>query len=178
VGRSFPAPAAYFFPGGKPLQVGQLLKNPEYAETLTRVADEGIDAFYTGELAAAIAKAAQEPPNGGTLTVEDIANYEVLKREVVCGDFRALEICTTTPPSSGGAQIMIAGLYDYLIDETATQDDRIAAFVDAQRLAYADRDHFFYAMNQLQTCGAKIQPRKLPARHIYRLSTTKAMPSR
>jgi gamma-glutamyltranspeptidase/glutathione hydrolase len=37
----------------------------------------------------------------------------------------------------------IAGLYDYLIDETATQDDRIAAFVDAQRLAYADRDHFF-----------------------------------
>jgi gamma-glutamyltranspeptidase/glutathione hydrolase len=138
-----PPTAAYFFPGGKPLQVGQLLKNPEYAETLTRVADEGIDAFYTGELAAAIAKAAQEPPNGGTLTVEDIANYEVLKREVVCGDFRALEICTTTPPSSGGAQIMIAGLYDYLIDETATQDDRIAAFVDAQRLAYADRDHFF-----------------------------------
>ncbi len=138
-----PATAAYFFPGGEPLQVGHLLKNPEYAATLTRIASEGIDAFYKGEIAAAIAKAAQEPPNGGTLTPEDIANYRVVKRAVVCGKFREFKICTTTPPSSGGAQIMIAGLYDYLTDETATQDDKIAAFVDAQRLAYADRDHYF-----------------------------------
>ena len=138
-----PATAAYFYPGGKPLQIGHLLKNPEYAATLARIADEGIDAFYKGEIAAAIAKAAQEPPNGGLLTVEDIANYEVVKRDVICGDFRKLEICTTTPPSSGGAQIMIAGLYDHLIGETTTPDDKIAAFVDAQRLAYADRDHYF-----------------------------------
>jgi gamma-glutamyltranspeptidase/glutathione hydrolase len=138
-----PPTAAYFFPGGKPLQIGHLLKNPEYAATLTRIAKEGIDAFYKGEIATAIAKAAQEPPNGGTLTVEDIGNYRVIKRDVVCGDFRKLEICTTTPPSSGGAQIMIAGLYDHLTGEAATQDDKIAAFVDAQRLAYADRDHYF-----------------------------------
>lgn len=138
-----PPTAAYFFPDGKPLQLGHRLKNPEYAATLTRIANEGIDAFYKGELAEAIAKAAQEPPNGGTLTVEDIANYRVIKRDVACGGFRELKICTTTPPSSGGAQIMIAGLYDHLIDESSTQDDRIAAFVDAQRLAYADRDHFF-----------------------------------
>jgi gamma-glutamyltranspeptidase/glutathione hydrolase len=138
-----PPTAAYFFPDGKPLQVGQLRKNPEYAETLTRVANEGIDAFYKGELAAAIAKAAQEPPNGGRLTVEDIANYQVVKRDVVCGAFRVMKICTTTPPSSGGAQIMIAGLYDHLLGEAPTQEDRIAAFVDAQRLAYADRDHYF-----------------------------------
>ena len=138
-----PPTAAYFFPGGKPLQIGHLLKNPEYATTLTRIAKEGIDAFYKGEIATAIAKAAQEPPNGGTLTVEDIGNYRVIKRDVVCGDFRKLEICTTTPPSSGGAQIMIAGLYDHLTGEVTTQDDKIAAFVDAQRLAYADRDHYF-----------------------------------
>jgi gamma-glutamyltranspeptidase/glutathione hydrolase len=138
-----PAAAAYFYPGGVPLKLGDLRKNPEYAETLTRVANEGIDAFYKGELAAAMAKAAQEPPHGGTLTVEDIANYQILKRDVVCGDFRELEICTTTPPSSGGAQIMIAGLYDHLIDETTSQADKLAAFVDAQRLAYADRDHYF-----------------------------------
>ena len=138
-----PATAAYFYPGGKPLQIGHLLKNPEYAATLTQITNEGIDAFYKGEIAAAIAKAAQEPPNGGTLTVEDIANYRVAKRDVVCGAFRVLKICTTTPPSSGGAQIMIAGLYDHLIGETTSQDDKIAAFVDAQRLAYADRDHYF-----------------------------------
>ena len=138
-----PATAAYFFPGGEALQAGHLLQNPEYAATLTRIANEGIDAFYQGEIADAIANAAQEAPNGGTLTAEDIANYKVAKRDVVCGDFRDLEICTTTPPSSGGAQIMIAGLYDHLTGATTTQDDKIAAFVDAQRLAYADRDYYF-----------------------------------
>jgi gamma-glutamyltranspeptidase/glutathione hydrolase len=38
---------------------------------------------------------------------------------------------------------MIAGLYDHLVAADAAQDDKIAAFVDAQRLAYADRDHYF-----------------------------------
>ena len=91
-----------------------LRKNPEYANTLSRVATEGIDAFYSGEIAAAIATAAQEPPNGGTLTTQDIAAYRPVKRSAICGDFRDVDICTTPPPSSGAAQIMIGGLYEYL----------------------------------------------------------------
>lgn len=54
-----------------------------------------------------------------------------------------MSICTSSPPSSGGAQIMIAGLYDHLLDGADAKADKIAAFVDAQRLAYADRDHYF-----------------------------------
>jgi len=138
-----PATAAYFYPGGEPLAAGHLLKNPEYANTLMRIANEGIDAFYKGEIATAIAAAAQAEPNGGTLTAEDIAAYEPVKRPVICGGFRELSICTSSPPSSGGAQIMIAGLYDHLSADAANQADKVAAFVDAQRLAYADRDHYF-----------------------------------
>lgn len=138
-----PATAAYFFPEGEALKAGHLLKNPEYAATLTRIANEGISAFYTGEIAAAIAIAAQAEPNGGTLTAADIEAYRPEKRPVICGEFRELSICTSSPPSSGGAQIMIAGLYDHLSSGAASQADKIAAFVDAQRLAYADRDHYF-----------------------------------
>lgn len=138
-----PATAAYFYPDGKPLPAGHLLKNPEYAATLGRIAEEGIGAFYKGEIAAAIAEAAQAAPNGGLLTVDDIANYEVIERPVICGDFRTRSICSTSPPSSGAAQIMIAGIYDHLVREAITEQDRVAAFVDAQRLAYADRDHYF-----------------------------------
>ena len=138
-----PATAAYFYPGGQPLEAGDILKNPEYAHTLQRIASEGTGAFYSGEIAEAIAAAAQAGPDGGTLTVEDIAAYEVAVRPVICGDFRDMEICTTSPPSSGGAQVMIAGLYDHLIADAATHADKVAAFVDAQRLAYADRDHYF-----------------------------------
>ncbi|MDA0680261.1 MAG: gamma-glutamyltransferase [Proteobacteria bacterium] len=138
-----PATAAYFYPGGEPLKAGDLLKNPEYAATLTRIAKEGISAFYTGEIAEAIAAAAQAEPNGGTLTAADIEAYKPVTRPVICGEFRDLSICTSSPPSSGGAQIMIAGLYDHLSADATNQSDRIAAFVDAQRLAYADRDHYF-----------------------------------
>ena len=38
---------------------------------------------------------------------------------------------------------MIAGLYDHLSADAENQADKVAAFIDAQRLAYADRDHFF-----------------------------------
>ena len=138
-----PGSADYFYPGGAPLQAGDLLKNPEYAETLTRVATEGIGAFYTGEIAEAIASAAQAEPNPGTLTTEDIAAYSTSRRPVICGPFRDMSMCTTSPPSSGGAQIMIAAIYDHLLTGEDSQADRIAAFVDAQRLAYADRDHYF-----------------------------------
>jgi gamma-glutamyltranspeptidase/glutathione hydrolase len=137
-----PPTAAYFYPGGKPLPVGHLLRNPDYAATLSRIANEGIDAFYKGEIAAAIALAAQEGPDGGSLTAEDIANYEVIERPVICGKFRVLKICTTSPPSSGIAQIMVAGIYDHLASEAEGERGRVAAFVDAQRLAYADRDHY------------------------------------
>jgi len=138
-----PGSAEYFYPGGNPLQAGDLLKNPEYANTLTRVANEGIDAFYTGEIAEAIAKAAQAEPNPGPLTAEDIAAYEPARRPVICGPFRDMSICTSSPPSSGGAQIMIAALYDHLLTGSDSQADKVAAFVDAQRLAYADRDEYF-----------------------------------
>ena len=137
-----PGAAAYFFPDGEPLQIGFLRTNPEYADTLSRIAAEGIDAFYSGGLARAMANAAQEEPHGGTLTTNDIAAYRTVKREAICGDFRDVEICTTSPPSSGAAQIMIGGIYEHLAAGSATQADKIAAFVDAQRLAYADRDHY------------------------------------
>ena len=133
----------YFYPDGEPLQIGDLLNNPEYANTLIRIAKEGASAFYSGPIADAIVAAVQEEPNPGGLTLSDLRNYKTIIRPVICGPFRDMNICTTSPPSSGGALIMIAGLYDHLVKTKASQADKVLAFVDAQRLAYADRDHYF-----------------------------------
>lgn len=138
-----PGAREYFFPDGEPLKAGDIRDNPDYAKTLRRIAEEGPDAFYRGEIAAAMAAAAQAEPNPGTLSVEDIAGYRALMREPVCGDFRDMKICSASPPSSGAIQIMMARLYDMLAADAETFEDRIAAFVDAQRLAYADRDYYF-----------------------------------
>ena len=138
-----PGSAEYFYPNGQPLQAGDLLRNPEYADTLRRIAEEGPQAFYSGEIAEAIVTAAQAEPNGGSLTLEDVANYQAVERDAICGDWREFRICSATPPSSGAMQIMIPNLYDQLVPEDATQEQRVQAFVDAQRLAYADRDYYF-----------------------------------
>lgn len=138
-----PGAAGYFYPDGQPLQAGSIVRNPEYANTLQRVADEGPSAFYEGEIAQAMAASAQAGDNGGTMTVDDISGYRAVERAAICGTWRALNICSATPPSSGAMQIMITNLYDQLVPENPSQQQQVKAFVDAQRLAYADRDYYF-----------------------------------
>lgn len=138
-----PGVAQYFYPNGEPLKAGQIIRNPDYAKTLRRIAGEGPSAFYTGEIAQAIVAAVQAGEDGGTLTMEDMANYRVIERPAICGAWRELNICAATPPSSGPMQIMIANLYDRLLPPFPTNTQRVKAFVDAQRLAYADRDYYF-----------------------------------
>lgn len=138
-----PGAAEYFYPEGKPLTPGQRITNPEYADTLRRIAQEGSSAFYSGEIAEAIVAATQAGSDGGTLTLEDMANYRVIERPSVCGNWRNLNVCGATPPSSGAIQIMVVNLYDRLLQADANSVQRVRAFVDAQRLAYADRDYYF-----------------------------------
>ena len=139
-----PGSKEYFFPGGNPLKEGDLRKNPEYAATLRAIAKDGPSAFYTGRIAEAIVASAGAEPNGGSITLEDLAGYEVVVREALCGGFRTHQVCSAPPPSSGGvAQAMIMGLYERLLPKgEASDEERLVAMVEAQRLAYADRDHY------------------------------------
>lgn len=138
-----PGSKDYFFPNGDPLAEGALRDNPEYAATLRAIASEGPSAFYTGAIAEAIVASAGAEPNGGAITLEDLAGYKVKERPALCGPYRTYKICSAPPPSSGGvAQAMIMGLYERLLPADATDDQALTAFVEAQRLAYADRDHY------------------------------------
>jgi len=67
-----------------------------------------------------------------------------VRREPVCALQAELRLCSMPPPSSGLTQLMIFGLYDRLFHAEAADptDARWRAFVDAQRLAYADRDRY------------------------------------
>ncbi len=142
-----PVTAAYFYPDGEPLAAGFVRTNPAYAATLAAVAEEGPAAFYSGSIAAEIIAAVTEGPDGGAMTLEDLEAYTVAVREPVCGELQSgFKICSAPPPSSGGiAQNLIMGLYDHLKPAASVNADEslyLKAFVDAQRLAYADRDHY------------------------------------
>ena len=159
----------YFYPNGIKLESGDVLKNPEYASTLKRIAKEGSSAFYEGSIAKKIVTTANNNPSPGGLTELDLINYKAVFRPVICGPFRDMMICTSSPPSSGGAQIMIAGLYDQLINAKSNESKKISAFVDAQRLAYADRDHYFGDPDEINIpLEALLDPRYIKARALQR----------
>lgn len=142
-----PVTAAYFYPDGEPLPAGYKRTNPDYAMTLKAIADEGPSAFYKGPLAQAIVDAANAEPYGSEMTLDDLANYEVKIRPAICGTLPSeYKICSAPPPSSGGvAQNEIMYLYSLLKpgpNVAPSEEAFLKTFVDAQRLAYADRDHY------------------------------------
>jgi gamma-glutamyltranspeptidase/glutathione hydrolase len=92
-----------FAPGGKPLVAGDVVKNPELAVVLERIAKKGPDGFYKGETAAAIAKAMKE--GGGLITAKDLASYKAIWREPIRVAYRGKKLYTMPPPSSGGVVI-------------------------------------------------------------------------
>ena len=162
-----PVSAAYFYPEGEPLAEGAVRDNPDYAATLRAVATDGIETFYTGENAEAIVATLAEAPRPSAMTVEDIASYEVKVRPPLCGVWRDYRICSAPPPSSGGvAQNAITGLYERILPLDAnTWQVFIKSFVDAQRLAYADRDHYVADADFVQVPAADlINPNYLDVR--------------
>lgn len=137
--------AAYFFPNGKALAVGDKRPNPDYAATLRAIAKDGPAAFYSGQIAKNIVAKVQGNAIPGELSLADLAAYKVRVVPALCGPFRAYRICSAPPSSSGGvAMIQSMGLYDAIAkaNHATTQEDKLKAFVLSQQLTYADRDHY------------------------------------
>jgi gamma-glutamyltranspeptidase/glutathione hydrolase len=99
----FPESRRIFQRDGKFYQPGEILKQPELARTLERIAKDPDD-FYHGALARELAAAIQK--NGGLITAADLAAYEVKEREPVRGSYRGYDIISAPPPSSGGAGLV------------------------------------------------------------------------
>jgi gamma-glutamyltranspeptidase / glutathione hydrolase len=92
--------------GEAPIQPGERLRMPALADTLDRLAAEGSDGFYRGEVARAISAAVQE--RGGSLTRTDLESYRVIRRRPVRVPYRRWEFVTNPPPSAGGLLIAYA----------------------------------------------------------------------
>ena len=104
----YPASAALYVPGGKPLASGARLKNPELARTLRRIAEQGRDGFYKGETAGLIL--AEMKRGKGIITAQDLEGYEPKWRAPIAFEYRGHEVISMPPPSSGGLTLaLIAG---------------------------------------------------------------------
>jgi gamma-glutamyltranspeptidase / glutathione hydrolase len=88
------------------LGTGETLRLGDLAETLERLAAEGAETFYRGELARLIVQTAQE--GGGALTDADLAAYRVIRRRPVRAEIAGRTFASNPPPSSGGILIAFA----------------------------------------------------------------------
>jgi len=139
----YPASAALFLPGGKPLATGTVWKNPELAATLQRIADAGSEGFYAGRTADLLI--AEMRSGGGIITHEDLRAYRSVWRTPIAFRYRGHTIYSMPPPSSGGITLaMIAGILE-AYDLSAAgwpSATSIHLVAEAMRRAYADRNHY------------------------------------
>jgi gamma-glutamyltranspeptidase/glutathione hydrolase len=127
-----PESAALFAPGGTLLGAGGVVRQPELADALERLAREGSAPFYTGDLAAAIVEWVSE--RGGTLTAEDLRSYAVVDREPVRVAYRDRTVLTNPPPSAGG--ILIAHALRSLDSRPGPPDvERLVAVMERTQAA-------------------------------------------
>ena len=137
------AKRVYFGPDGEPLPVGSTVRNPELAESLADLAQNGPAALYDRNAGSIARWVAERTPQDGRMTEADVRAYTVKEREPVCTTYRVYKICGMGPPSSGG--IAVAQMLGQLerFDLAALGPDSPVfwhLFIESQRLAYADRE--------------------------------------
>jgi gamma-glutamyltranspeptidase/glutathione hydrolase len=138
--KGHPATVAQFTRGGWPYEAGDLLKQPDLARTLERIALKGARGFYEGETADLLVKEMQA--NGGLITLEDLAGYEIYRRAPLYGKYRGYDVITAPPASSGGVVLLEAlnVLEDYDIPGMGVGSSQYVHHVsETLRRAYADR---------------------------------------
>ncbi len=86
-------------PTGLPLEAGDVYRNPDLAGTLRRIAEEGPDAFYRGEIARAIA--ADMKANNGLIDENDLARYRAIERKPAQGTYRGYDVVSAPAPVGG-----------------------------------------------------------------------------
>lgn len=138
----------FFDENGSAWPVDHRLKNPAFANTLRRIAEEGSRAFYTGLVAEAIVAAAANAPNApGDITLADLGSYVFEERPPVCVDYRKRRICGMGPPSSGAITVAqtlkLLEPFDLGREPAAALNPRAMHLIaEAEKLAFADRDHY------------------------------------
>ncbi|HEY7516041.1 MAG TPA: gamma-glutamyltransferase [Vicinamibacteria bacterium] len=141
--KKYPASVAQFSKGGVPYEMGDVLKQPDLARTLERIAEGGPAGFYEGETARLLAR--EMSAHGGLITEADLKSYAAKKRVPLRGSYRGYAVLGMPPISSGGVALlqMLNVLEGY---DLAGKGFGSAAYVhtvaEAMRRAFADRARF------------------------------------
>ncbi|MEE9397493.1 MAG: gamma-glutamyltransferase [Methylococcales bacterium] len=136
--RQFPASTKIFLQNGETPEQGFILKQPDLAKTLQRVAQYGKSGFYDGITAERLVAGVRAA--GGIWTKKDLADYRIKERQPIRSQYRGINITSAAPPSSGGVVLTealnILAQYDLKRVDSAIRKHLV---IEAMRRAYHDR---------------------------------------
>jgi gamma-glutamyltranspeptidase/glutathione hydrolase len=133
----------YGKPGGGKWQAGDRLVLKDLGHTLRLIAENGPDAFYTGELADLLGK--EMKAGGGLITKADLAAYKANERKPVHATYRGYEVYGPPPPSSGGTGLaeMLNILESFDLKKHGRWSPEVShLMIEAMKRAYADRARY------------------------------------
>jgi gamma-glutamyltranspeptidase/glutathione hydrolase len=137
----FPETARVFFHDGFIYGAGEILRQPELARTLERLAAKGHEGFYGGDIARYLVDGVRAA--GGIWSMKDLADYRVIEREPVRGVYRNVRITSAPLPSSGGIVLMeTLNILQGFELNSMIKARRDQTIIEAMRLAYRDRARY------------------------------------
>lgn len=183
--RQDPIASAIFLKAGKLPRPGDLLRQPDLAQSLRMIAAGGADAFYNGPIADEIVAASQR--HKGIFQKDDFIRYQAHERPAITCDYRGYQLTTAAPPSSGGVTLCeilnILEGYD-LASLGFHSAAELHLLAEAMRFGFYDRNSALgdpdFVTNPVakfldKNYAAQIRARILPDRATRSLSLGEAM---
>ncbi|MFP6658441.1 MAG: gamma-glutamyltransferase family protein, partial [Pirellulales bacterium] len=139
----WPDSAKTYLIDGRAPREGDIFRNPHFARSLQAIAKDGRDAFYKGPIAETIVSFSES--NGGFFSLRDFADHKSLWVEPVSTNYRGYDVWELPPNGQGIAALQMLNLlepYDLRAMGPGSAD-YLHLFVEAKKLAFADRARFY-----------------------------------
>src|SRR4051812_26696124 len=138
----FPSTTKIYFKDGKPLAMGDIIRNPDLARTLRAIAAQGPDVFYRGDIAkntAAFLKA-----NGGIIGEADLASYQPYEDAPVHLNYRGVEVYECPPNSQGFVMLEALNILEGYDLKAMGRNSApyLHAITESLKLSFADRNAY------------------------------------
>lgn len=141
--KDYPNFADTYMPNGKPLGKGVVFKNPYLANTYSKIAKGGRDAFYKGDIAETTVKFLNE--QGGLFSLSDFENHTSEWVEPVSTNYRGYDVWELPPNGQGIAALQILNIMEgYDVKKMGFgSPDYVHYFTEAKKLAFEDRAKYY-----------------------------------
>ncbi|KAK4461621.1 hypothetical protein QBC42DRAFT_269733 [Cladorrhinum samala] len=131
-----PTWAIDFAPNGTLLELGDLITRKRFANTLEKIANQGAEAFYQGEIAKSIITTIRN--SNGTMTLSDLSSYSILTKPAISIKHGPFNLYSTPAPSSGSIMLSIISTFGQFL-RSANPNITTHRLAESMKFAYGAR---------------------------------------